>query len=84
MARSGPVGRTAVVPDVRGEGRALRATWHHEAGVVVLSIWRDNVCVATTRVDPDEVPTLVDVLVAGLGEGYRTPSTTPVLHGETG
>jgi len=84
MARTGPVGRTAVVPDLRGEGRALRATWHHEAGVVVLSVWRDTLCVATTRVDPDEVPALVDVLVAGLGEGHRAPITTPIPHGETG
>ena len=51
-------GRSAVVPDVRGEGRALRATWHHEAGVVVLSVWRDNVCVATSRLRPEEAAAL--------------------------
>ena len=67
-------GRSAVVPDVRGEGRALRATWHHEAGVVVLSVWRDNVCVATSRLRPEEAAALVDVLAAGLADGYERPA----------
>lgn len=70
MARA-VAGRSAVVPDVRGEGRALRTTWHHEAGVVVLSVWRDNVCVATTRLSPDDAAALVAALSDGLADGYR-------------
>lgn len=70
MERTSGAGRSGVVTDTRGEGRALRATWHHEAGVVVLSVWRENVCVATVRVDPDDVPELVEVLVSGLADGY--------------
>lgn len=69
MERSVP-GRSAVVADARGEGRALRVTWHPEAGVVVLSVWRDNVCVATTRLAPDEAADLVEVLASGLADGY--------------
>ena len=70
MERVTGAGRSVVVPDVRGEGRALRTTWHHEAGVVVLSVWRRNVCVGTVRLDPDDVPTLVETLTSGLAEGY--------------
>ncbi len=63
-------GHSGVVTDTRGEGRALRATWHHEAGCLVLSVWRGNVCTGTVRVDPEDVPGLVEVLVGGLSEGY--------------
>ncbi len=69
MERAPRSGRSAVVPDLRGDGRALRATWHHEAGCVVLSVWRGNVCTATVRLDPDDVPDLVELLVRGLAEG---------------
>ena len=61
--------RGEVVVDARGGARALRVSWHPEHGVVVLSIWRGNVCVGTVQVDKDEVPHLVDVLVRGLALG---------------
>ncbi|QIX25242.1 hypothetical protein ncot_00555 [Nocardioides sp. JQ2195] len=56
--------------DARGGDRALKVTWHHEAGVVVLSLWRDNVCSASFRLAIEEVPDLVDALVAGLASAY--------------
>ncbi|WP_205471747.1 hypothetical protein [Nocardioides sp. SYSU D00038] len=55
--------------DARGGGRALRVSWHTETGpggVVVLSLWRDNVCTASFRLPGDEVPALVETLQAGL------------------
>jgi hypothetical protein len=55
-----------LIHDARGGGRWLRATWHHEADVIVLSVWREGVCVATSRIARDEVPMLVSALVAGL------------------
>ena len=30
--------------DARGGGRALRVSWHPEADMVVLSLWRDSTC----------------------------------------
>jgi hypothetical protein len=36
-------------------GQALRVTWHAEAEVVVLSIWRADVCVGTVRLGPEDV-----------------------------
>ena len=56
--------------DARGSDRALRVSWHSEADVVVLSLWRDNLCVASVRLAIDEVPELIDVLRAGLDRAY--------------
>lgn len=50
----------------RDVGRALRVSWHAELGVVVLSTWRDDSCVATVRLEPDDAARLVAVLAAGL------------------
>ena len=59
----------AVVHDARGQHRWMRVTWHDEAGVVVLSVWRDGSCVATMRVERGDVPALVTALVEGLATG---------------
>jgi hypothetical protein len=56
----------AVLGDARGERRALRVTWHDDAGVVVLSVWRDNVCTATVRLAAAEAVDLIEALAAGL------------------
>ena len=63
-----------VVLDSRGEGRALRVTWHHEGEVVVLSLWHGGTCSGTFRLARDDVPALVSALVAGLSEGYHRPA----------
>lgn len=56
--------------DTRGGSRALRVSWHSEAGVVVLSLWRAGTCVGTFRLPIDEVPDLVDALRQGLARAY--------------
>lgn len=56
--------------DARGQGRALRVSWHHEAGLVVLSLWRENVCAGSFRLAVDEVPALIDMLREGLDQTY--------------
>jgi hypothetical protein len=56
--------------DSRGEGRTLRVSWHHADGLVVLSLWHQGVCVGSFRLGADDVPALVETLVAGLGDGY--------------
>lgn len=61
--------------DARGGGRALRISWHQEAGLVVLSLWRDNVCTGSFRLAVDEVPDVIEVLRAGLDQAYDVALT---------
>jgi hypothetical protein len=56
--------------DTRGDARALRVSWHHDAGVVVLSMWRGAECVASFRLGIDEVPELIRTLRDGLDQAY--------------
>ncbi|WP_210651076.1 hypothetical protein [Nocardioides sp. SYSU D00065] len=60
----------AVFLDPRGEDRSLRVTWHEESQLVVLSLWRDNVCAGTFRLAADEVPDLIALLRRGLDQAY--------------
>ena len=52
-------------------GQALRVTWHSEADVVVLSLWRADRCVGTVRLSPGEARRLG----AFLARTNRTPGT---------
>lgn len=70
----------SVFVDARGGDRALRATWHHESGLVVLSLWRDNVCAGSFRLAVDEVPALIEMLCTGLAHTHPAatmPATAP-------
>jgi hypothetical protein len=58
--------------DARGGDRALRVSWHEESGLVVLSLWRDNVCAGSFRLSIDEVPALIELLRAGLVRSYES------------
>ncbi len=61
--------------DPRGSDRALRVSWHQEAepnGVVVLSLWRDNLCTASFRLAVEEVPDLIALLREGLDVAFET------------
>ena len=60
---------TGVLTDARGGGRAMRVTWHPEAGsagLVVMSLWHDQLCISTFRLARADVPALVQTLVEGL------------------
>jgi hypothetical protein len=70
MARQQLPRTGAVFFDPRGEDRSLRVTWHQEQQLVVLSLWRDNVCAGTFRRSADEVPDLIALLRRGLDEAY--------------
>ena len=60
------------IPDTRGHGASLRVTRHAKQRRVVLSHWRDGVCVASTPIDLAEVPALIGVLVEALGDAVTT------------
>lgn len=61
-----------VFTDARDGGRALRVTWHPEARRLVLSMWRDGVCVGTHQLPADDVLRLVHALVDGLAAAPAT------------
>lgn len=55
--------------DARDGARALRVSWHSSAEAVdcvVLSTWRGDTCVATTRLSPADAARLIGVLADGL------------------
>jgi hypothetical protein len=67
-----PLPRTGeIYLDARSDRRALRVSWHHESGLVVLSLWRDNVCAGSFRLSVDEVPDLINMLRSGLDQAYQ-------------
>jgi hypothetical protein len=71
MATPRPLSSMAeIFLDARGNGRALRVRWHTEQELVVLSLWRDNVCAGTFRLPVDQVPELIELLRAGLDTAY--------------
>jgi hypothetical protein len=71
MATARPLPATGeIFLDARGDGRALRVSWHYDSDLVVLSLWRDNVCAGSFRLPVDEVPKLIDVLRSGLSTSY--------------
>ena len=60
--------RGEVFLDARGEGRALRVSWHQDAATVVLSLWRDGTCRGSFRLPAADVPALLAVLIQGLAQ----------------
>ena len=79
MPAARPLPRTgSIFLDSRGDDRVLRVSWHHESGLVVLSLWRDNVCSGSFRLAVEEVPAMIDALRAGLDSAYRHAPTRPL------
>ena len=55
----------------------MRVSWHEEADLVVVSLWRENVCSGTFRLPAEDVPDLIDTLVEVLrhrGAPHQDPS----------
>ncbi|HEX9530447.1 MAG TPA: hypothetical protein VF954_04860 [Acidimicrobiales bacterium] len=67
MSEPTPIpGQRLVLADGRG---ALRATWHPDGGVVVISLWRGDRCFGTFRAAPAEVSALIGFLANALVSG---------------
>ncbi len=60
----------AIFLDARGAERAMRVSWHSEKDLVVLSLWRDNVCTGSFRLGLPEAAQLMQVLQSGLDQAY--------------
>ena len=75
--------RSLAIPDARGSRATLRVTGHPEQGKIVLSHWRDGVCVASTPIELSEVSALIGVMADALGDAISSnePATgaTPTI-----
>jgi len=69
-----PVGRHFSIDE---RGVALRATWRLDRGFVNLSLWRDDRCVETFHLTPEEAARFVSFLVGGVAA--TTAATAPRL-----
>ncbi len=63
--------------DARDRTRALRVSAHPEQGLLNVSVWRDDVCVGTVKLRPDEVSGLVAALSDGLARLVPPPAPAP-------
>jgi hypothetical protein len=68
--------------DARGSERAVRVSPHPAENLVNLSVWRDDLCVGTVRLLPDEVTALVAGLTDGLAELARRPASPSATMAE--
>lgn len=58
--------RRALFTDQRGVG--LRTSWHADKSVVVLSLWREDLCVGTFSLEPYDAVRLAEFVVGHLEE----------------
>ena len=62
-----------MLPDVRGEGSFVRVTWHPDRRLLVLSQWRDDVCVSASRLTIEDAAPLIAMLADALGDAAGAP-----------
>jgi hypothetical protein len=70
--------RRVFLPDVRGNDQYLRATWHPDTAVVVVSHWVGEVCVASTPLSVADASKLIGLLVTALQDTATKPFEAPV------
>jgi hypothetical protein len=58
----------------------MRLTWHHEADLVVLSMWRDGTCAGTFRLAKEDVNPFIDALIDGLRDAPGVQVANPGSH----
>lgn len=69
------------VADPRYSNGHLRLSWHPVRQTLVVSHWRDGVCVATTPVALPDIPALIGLLVSALQDAATTsrPEYAPTV-----
>jgi hypothetical protein len=60
--------------DDRGTG--LQATWHPEAGLIILSIWHGDRCAASYRLPIGDAPRLGALILSALGDAASPASAS--------
>jgi hypothetical protein len=71
MAEVRATGRRVLVPDARGIDRFVRATWHADEQLFVISTWDGDICTGAVRVEPGELGDLVALLAQGMGSAAK-------------
>lgn len=66
--------RRVLIEDERADGKFLRATWHPEGRVFVVSTWDGNVCVGATQVGPAGAADLIRLLADGMADAADPPA----------
>lgn len=61
-------------------GRSLKASWHPEASLVVISLWESDRCIGTFRLPVADAPELM-VLLAGAVKAWAEGSSEDVAQG---
>ena len=69
--------RRVLIGDARHNGRYLRATWHAEDRMFVLSTWTDEVCTGAVRLPVAKAPELINLLADGLGDALDPTPVAP-------
>ena len=67
------------IPDARGNQACLRVTRHPAERKIVVSHWRQGLCVASTPVDLSDVPALIGVLATALGDAAASSATATAI-----
>jgi hypothetical protein len=60
-----PIPQEVVIDD---RGHALRATWHRDERMLVLSAWHDGACVSSVRLTPTDAARLSACIMAALAD----------------
>jgi hypothetical protein len=60
----------------------MRVTWHPDQGLVILSIWDGERCLATFRLPQTDVSRLASFLVAALGDAVSSRAPTRTARGD--
>lgn len=69
--------RRVLIGDARRNGRYLRATWHPEDRMFVLSTWTDEVCSGAVRIPIDKAADLITLLADGLSDAVNPQHGPP-------
>jgi hypothetical protein len=69
------------IEDARRNGAYLRATWHPERRVFVLSTWSGDVCTGAVRLPAADAADLVGLVADGLAELAVPPAAPAAASG---
>ena len=70
--------------DDRTDVRRMRASWHPDAGLVVLSLWQGDHCTGTFRMAIEDAPRLLHLMAGALRNQRAGANTLPEAGSSAG